>query len=104
MKKKSQEQDTFQEIEIQGNKGANYIRIGKYGEGDNRIFLEVGDCCVVTFRGIVTAEMFSNFLTNIALKENKNLLDLMKEEMTWKLVINKQFCKGAKLLSWGEWE
>ena len=94
----------MQFIEIQGNNGANFIKIGKYADGDNRIFLEVGDCCVNTFRGIVTAEMFSNFLTNVTYSENKSLIEIMKESMNWDPKINEEFSKGAKLLKWHETE
>jgi hypothetical protein len=100
MGKKAQPEPAI--IEIQGNKGGNYIKVGKVADGDNRIFLEVGDCCVVTFRGILTVEMLSNFLTNVALNANKPLIEVIKDSMTWGKAVNEEFCIGAKTMSWGD--
>lgn len=89
-------------IEVHGNKGGNYVKIGKVAEEDNRIFLEIGDCCVVTFRGILTAEMLSNFLTSVSLNANKPLIDVIKENMAWSKEINDKFCVGSRTLAWHE--
>ena len=87
-------------IEIHGNNGANYIKMSKIADDDNRLFLEIGDCCVVTFRGILTVEMLSNFLTNVSLDANKSLIEVIKENMSWKKDINEKFCAGAKEMNW----
>jgi hypothetical protein len=89
-------------IEIHGNNGGNYVKVGKVADGDNRIFLEIGDCCVVTFRGILTAEMLSNFLTNVSLNANKPLIEVIKENMTWDKAVNEKFCVGSKTMSWSD--
>ena len=69
----------MKEIYIEGNKGANYVKIEQLS--DNSIILEIGDCCVQTVEMIVTAEVLSNFLTNLSLDANKSLLDVMKDGM-----------------------
>ena len=89
-------------LEFRGNRDANYIKIGNHPSGENLIFLEVGDCCVVTFRGIVTVEMLSNFLTNVSLNANKNLIDVMKDNMSWDEEVNEKFAIGSRTLSWSE--
>lgn len=86
-------------IEIHGNNGGNYVKVSKIADGDNRIFLEIGDCCVVTFRGVLTAEMLSNFLTNVSLNANKPLIEVIKENMSWGKDTNAKFCIGAKTMS-----
>lgn len=100
MKKEKKHEPSI--IEVHGNSGANYVKIGKFADGDNRIFLEIGDCCVVTFRGILTAEMLSNFLTNVSLNANKPLIDVIQENMSWEKDINEKFCVGAKTMSWSD--
>ena len=87
-------------LEIQGNNGGNCIKIGKFKEGDNRIFLEIVDCCVVIFRGILTVEMLSNFLASISTYQNKDLITLIKENMSWDKDVNEKFSECAKHLSW----
>jgi hypothetical protein len=87
-------------IEIYGNNGGNYIKISTIADDDNRFFLEVTDCCVVTFRGILTVEMFSNFLTNVSGTTNKSLIEVIKENMSWDKNVNEKFCVGAKEMSW----
>ena len=89
-------------IEIHGNNGGNYVKVAKVADGDNRIFLEIGDCCVVTFRGVLTAEMLSNFLTNVSLNANKPLIEVIKENMSWEKTVNEAFCVGAKTMSWSD--
>lgn len=90
-------------VEIRGNKDADYVKIGSFGAEDNRIYLEVGNCCVVVFRGIITAEMLSNFFAQATFKENKDLLDIMKNQMAWSPEINEKFCEGARKLGWTEY-
>lgn len=82
------------QIEVSGNKGGNYVSIAKLD--DNRLYLKIGDCCVVTAELIVTAEVLSNFLTNCSLNANKDLLSVMRENMTWGESVNEQFFKGCK--------
>ena len=96
MRKKKHEKPI---IEIRGNKGANYVKMGKFADDDNRIFLEIADCCVITFRGILTAEMLSNFLTSVSLNANKPLIEVIKGNMTWDKAQNDVFCNGSKTLS-----
>ncbi len=82
-------------IEVRGNKDANYVKFGNYGDSSNLIYLEVGDCCAISFRGIVTAEMFSAFLTKSSWVDNKGLIENMKKMMDWGEEANEEFCKGA---------
>lgn len=100
MGKKKQTDPVF--IEIEGNNGGNYIKIGKIADGDNRIFLEIVDCCVITFRGVLTAEMLSNFLTNVSSIANKPLIEVIKDAMSWDKSTNERFCMGAKTLNYGD--
>lgn len=82
------------QIEVSGNKGANYIHITKID--DNRLYIRVGDCCVHTAEMIVTAEVLSNFLTMCSLNANKPLLSVMRESMAWDQLVNEEFFKGCK--------
>ena len=81
-------------IIIEGNKGANFVELEKLD--DNRIRIVVGDCCVTTARLIVTAEVLSNFLTNISLEANKPLLEAMHDKMTWEKDVNEKFFKDCE--------
>lgn len=89
-------------FEVQGNNGGNYIKLGKFKDGDNRLFIEVGDCCVITFRGIITVEAFTNFLTNVTLDANKPLHMVFREKMTWDEDVNERLFDGSKELEWYE--
>ncbi len=86
----------MKEIYIDGNNGGNYVKIQQLD--DNRILLEIGDCCVKTAELIVTAEVLSSFLTKCSLVENKSLLDVMKDCMSWDEKTNEEFSKGCKSL------
>ena len=86
-----------QGITCYGNKGANYLKIGRFDEeDDNRLYIEVGDCCVVIFRGIITVDAFTSILTDIACEDNKNLLEAVKKRMRWKDEVNSKLFAGSK--------
>jgi len=84
----------LESVYIDGNSGANYVQITKLD--NNRMRLEIGDCCVITIDVIFTAEVFSNFLTELTLGANKNLLEIAKEYLAWDDTTNKEFLKGCK--------
>ncbi len=81
-------------ILIEGNKGGNYFKITQLD--DNKVEIEVGDCCVHTAHLIVTAEVLSNFLTTVHVKENKSLLEVMKDNLSWDNKSNEEFSKECK--------
>ena len=87
-------------FEVEGNKGGNYIKIGKVAKGDNRLFLEIGDCCVVTFRGIITAEMITSFLTQKSFEDNLGLIGVMKRDMAWSKEDTEEMSQGSEELEW----
>lgn len=90
-----------QMFEVQGNGGGNYLKIGKFKDGDNRLFVEIGDCCVVIFRGIITVEVFTNFLTQASFEKN-GLLETMRSKIAWDEEVNEKYYKGCKELAWHE--
>ena len=85
-------------VYIEGNSGANYIDIEKID--DNRIRLKVGDCCVHTIDVIITAEVFSNFLTQMVLQSNTNLIEVAKGVLSWDKETNEKYLKRCE----SEWE
>ena len=66
-----------------GNKGGDYLKLSELSKDteDNRLYLEVGSCCVVNFKGIVTVEMLTGVLTNLIFKHNAPLHIALKKEM-----------------------
>ena len=66
-----------------GNKGGDYLMLSELSEEqeDNRLYLEVGSCCVVNFKGIITIEMLTGVLTNLIFKHNAPLHIALKNEM-----------------------
>ncbi len=66
-----------------GNKGGDYLKLSELStdKEDNRLYLEVGSCCVVNFKGIVTVEMITGLLTNLIFKHNAPLHIAIKKEM-----------------------
>lgn len=88
-------------FELQGNNGANYIQLGRFAGDDNRLFVEIGDCCVVTFRGYITVEAFTNFLTHVSFDYN-GLLEAIRDKMAWDEDVNEKFFEGCKELEWHE--
>ena len=80
-------------IRVEGNKGANYIEIKQLDE--RFIHLKAGDCCVHTINFIVSAEVFSHFLTQLQLEANKPIAEVMREKMDWDEKINEEFFKGT---------
>jgi hypothetical protein len=87
-------------FELHGNNGGNYLKIGRFKDSnDNRLFVEVGDCCVVTFSGYITVEAFTAFLSKVTLDNNKDLHDICIESMKWDKEVNKRFAKGCEQLS-----
>lgn len=81
-------------IYIEGNRGGNYVDIEKLD--DNRIRLKIGDCCVHTIDVIITAEVFSNFLTQMILQSNTNLIEVAKEFLAWDEETNEEFLHNCK--------
>jgi hypothetical protein len=66
-----------------GNKGGDYLMLSELSkeQEDNRLYLEIGSCCVVNFKGIVTIEMITGLLTNLIFKHNAPLHIALKKEM-----------------------
>ena len=81
-------------IIISGNHNANYVQIEKVNE--NKIQLTVGDCCVLSIDCILTAEVLSNALSNIAWKNHNNLIIGLSKELGWDEEINKLYLKGCE--------
>lgn len=87
-------------FEVQGNNGGNYLKIGKYADGDNRLYIEIGDCCVITFMGTVTVEAFTSFLTNISMKDDQSLIDSIRSRMMWGDDVNERLFEGSKKMTY----
>lgn len=66
-----------------GNKGGDYLKLAELSDDteDNRLYLEIGSCCVVNFKGIVTVEMITGLLTNLIFKHNEPLHIALRNEM-----------------------
>lgn len=56
-------------IYVEGNNGGDYLLMRPLG--DNRVFLEIGSCCVVTIRHIVPIEFVTGALTEFILKAGR---------------------------------
>lgn len=84
---------------LSGNKDADYIKIGKFGVDDNRFYLEIGSCCFVIFRGIITVEMFTSLITSLYCENNAGLIDVMKNRMQWGNEVNAKFSEGCTEVS-----
>jgi len=50
---------------------------------NNKIHLEVGNCGVKTIDVVLTAEVFSGFLSNLMVDEDKDFLELVRDHLTW---------------------
>lgn len=70
------------DISIEGNNGGNYLKIKQLD--DNRILIEYGDCCIHMGNHIITAEVFTSFLTSVCLINNSlNLATALKPYLRW---------------------
>jgi hypothetical protein len=48
-------------VEVEGNNGGDYLKI--ISMGGDEIYLEVGHCCVVSFRGIIPVQMLTALIS-----------------------------------------
>jgi hypothetical protein len=68
-------------IYIEGNKGANFIRITQID--NNNIELQIGDCCVHTIHCIISAEALSNLLTTIMYDNDSSFGELLSNKLNF---------------------
>jgi len=52
------------EFHVEGNNGGDYLKLKETGE-EGMIHLEIGHCCVITFKGEVPVEVLTSMLSQI---------------------------------------
>lgn len=76
-------------LEVRGNNDGNFVKVSQID--DRYLQIEIGDCCVHTLNIKISAEALSSFLTQIYLKENKEFLEVVRENMGWTAETNEKF-------------